>query len=196
MQTRDQLESELEQAKKLNWVAASRDQPKSELEQRQRLQQDTAKSKERKLNTMSEPLVTRSRPESKMEVDETPNATGRFNVNRGAQEQLSDDLETGAPPEPTPPLRDLELSQSKPLAVDVVLPGLTPSSTGGSQGSARSSRLKELQERLQARTPKIPASEGQPSTWKKQPVRGANISNYKECYHILRLWISSIIPLM
>ena len=36
--------------------------------------------------------------------------------------------------------------------VDVALSGLTPSSTGGSQVKAGTSRLKKLQERLQSRT--------------------------------------------
>ena len=51
--------------------------------------------------------------------------------------------------------------------LDVVLPGLTPSSTGGSQVSAETSRLKELQERLQSRTSENPASEAEPHAWKK-----------------------------
>ena len=85
-------------------------------------------------------LMTRPRLESKMEVDEVPRASGRFNLNRVAQEQRSEDLETWTPPEPTPSLRDLELSRIKPLMLDVALP-----LTGGSQVSAGTSRLKEAQ---------------------------------------------------
>ena len=48
----------------------------SELEQMQRLQQKSAKSKERKMKTPSELLVKRSKPESMMEMDETPRLTG------------------------------------------------------------------------------------------------------------------------
>ena len=43
--------------------------------------------------------------------------------------------------------------------MDAALPGLTQSSTVGSQASAGTSRLKELQERLQSRTPDTPARE-------------------------------------
>ena len=118
---------------------------KSELEQMQRLQQETIKSKERKVKAISELLITRSRPDSKVEVDETPRATGRIYLDRVAQEKINKDLETWTPPEPMLSLRDLKLSQTKPLAVDVALSGLTPSSTAGSQGSAGTSRLKVLQ---------------------------------------------------
>ena len=89
---------------------------------------------------------------------------------------MSEDLETKTPPS----LRDLELSRITPLMVDVALPGLTPGSTGGTQVSDGTSRLKELQERLQSRTPKSPASEGEPHTWRKQPVKSVVISNYKK----------------
>ena len=123
--------------------------------------------------------MARSRTKLKMEVDETPRASGRFNLDRVAQEQMSEYLETWNPPKPTPSSRGLEVSRFKPLAVDVALPGLTTSSTSGSQASAGTSRLKELQERLQPRTPEISAWEGQPHTWRKQPVRQAIISNYE-----------------
>ena len=81
-------------------------------------------------------------------------------------------------------MRDLELSQIKPLAVDVdvdvALPGLTPTLTAGDHGSAGISRLRELQERLQSRTPESSASEGDSSAWRKQLVSGAIISIYKK----------------
>ena len=85
------------------------------------------KSKELKVKTPSEPLIMRLRLESKMEADETPRATGRFNLEGVAQEKMSEDLETWTLPEQTPSLKGVMLSQTKPLAVDVALPGLTPS---------------------------------------------------------------------
>ena len=91
-----------------------------------RLQQESEKSKERKVKTPSEPLMAQLRPESKMEVDKTPRANICFNLDRVAKEQMSEDVETWTPPEPTPSLRDLKLSRTKPLAVDVALPDLTP----------------------------------------------------------------------
>ena len=75
-----------------------------------------------------EPLMGRSRPESKIEVDETPRASSSLNLDRLAQEQMSEDLETRNPPEPTPSLGDLELSRIKPLIANVALSGTTLSS--------------------------------------------------------------------
>ena len=91
-----------------------------------------------------------------MEVNEAPRASGIFNLNRVAQKQMSENLETWTPPETTPSLRDLELSRINPLMVDVALPVLTPSSIGGGQVSSGTPRFKELQERLQSRTLKSP----------------------------------------
>ena len=71
--------------------------------------------KERKLRTPIEPLMAKSRPESKIEVDEVPRASDRFNFDRLAQEQMNEDLETCTPPEPTLSLRDLELNRNRPL---------------------------------------------------------------------------------
>ena len=72
---------------------------------------------------------------------------------------MSEELETWPPPEPTLFLRDLESGRIGPLMVDVVA-----RSTGGSHVSAGTSRLEELQERLQSRTPESPASEVEPHT--------------------------------
>ena len=92
---------------------------------------------ERKVKTLIEPLMAaRSRPDSKMEVDETPRASGRFNLERIDQEQMSEDLERWTPPEPTLSLQDLKSGRMRPLMVDVALTGLTTSSTEGSQASA------------------------------------------------------------
>ena len=57
----------------------------------------------------------------------------------------------------------------------------TPSSTpSGSQVSASSSRLKELNERLQLRNRESPASVELPPTWREQPVRSVVIASYKK----------------
>ena len=76
-----------------------------------------AKSRDRKVKMLNEHLVIRSRPESNMEVEEAPRATGRFNLKRISQDQMS------------PFLRDLDTMQTKLLSVDVVLPGLATTST-------------------------------------------------------------------
>ena len=107
---------------------------------------------------MTEPAVTRSRPESRMEVDEAPRSSGRFNLDRVAQEHMNEGLETWTPPEPAPSMRNLEAGRNRPL------PGLTPSSTSGSQTGTETSRLKKLQERLQSRALESPAREEQPAT--------------------------------
>ena len=75
---------------------------------------ECASAKERRTKTSIEPLIPRSRPDSKMEVDETPRVSGRFNLDRIAQEQMSEDLDTWTPPEPVPSLRDLESGRIKP----------------------------------------------------------------------------------
>ena len=165
--------SEHEQVENLQQAAVARDRLNIELVQLQRLQQDNEKSSKRKVKTSSELLMNRSKPEPKREVDENPRVTGHFNLDRKAQEQKSEDVEMWTLPEPTPSLRDLELSQTKPLAVDVALPGLTPSSTGGCQGSAGTSRLK-------VKNPRKPPSEVKPSTSRRQLARGAIISNLKK----------------
>ena len=130
------MRAALEQTRRLQENTANCDQLKPELERLQRKQQETGSGKERRLRTPVEPLMTKSRPDSKMEVDEAPRARGRFNLDRVAQEQMSEDLEKWTPPEPTLSSRDLESVRIKPLTVEVALPGLTTSSTGGSQASA------------------------------------------------------------
>ena len=99
-----------------------------------------------------------------MEIDVTPRSGRRFNLDRVAQEQMNEGLDTWTPPEPARSLRDLDSGRIKPL-MDIALPGLTPSSTSGSQAGALTSRLKELQERLQSRTPESPAREAEPLNW-------------------------------
>ena len=89
------------------------------IEQRQREldAQKGARPKER--------VVTSSRPESRMEVDEAPRARGRFNLDREAREHMSEGLEVWIPNEATSSLRSLETQPIRPL-MDVVLPGYTP----------------------------------------------------------------------
>ena len=100
------LKAELEQTHSVQEITASCDQLKSKLERLQRRQQQGVESgKQRKTRTPIEPLMARSRLESKMELDEVPRASGRFNLNRVAQEHMSDNLETSSTPEPTPSLR-------------------------------------------------------------------------------------------
>ena len=96
--------------------------------------------------TTTEPAVTRSRPEWRMNVDVAPRAGGRFNLD-AAQAHMNEGLETWTTPEPLPSLRNLEANPVRPL-MEISLPGLTPSSTSSSQTRSGTSRLRELQERL------------------------------------------------
>ena len=65
--------------------------------------------------------------------------------------------------------------------MDVALPGYTPSSTpSSSQVSGSSSRLKELNERLQLRNRESTARVELPPTWREQPIRSVVFSSYKK----------------
>ena len=157
--------------------AANRDQLRSELdriEQRQREldAQKGARPKER--------VVTSSRPESRMEVDEAPRARARFNLDREAREHMSEGLEILIPNDATSSLRSLETQPIRPL-MDVELPGYTPTSTSSdSQVSGGSSRLKELGERLRQKSRESSARPELPPTWREQPIRSVVISSYKK----------------
>ena len=157
--------------------AANRDQLRSELdriEQRQREldAQKGARPKER--------VVTSSRPESRMEVDEAPRARAWFNLDREAREHMSEGLEVWIPNDATSSLRSLETQPIRPL-MDVELPGYTPTSTSSdSQVSGGSSRLKELGERLRQKSRESSARPELPPTWREQPVRSVVISSYKK----------------
>ena len=99
-----------------------------------------------------ERVVTTTRPESRMEVDEAPRARGRFNLDREAREHMSEGLEVWIPNEATSSLHSLEAQPIRPL-MDLALPGYTSTSTSSSsQMSGGSSRLKELHERLQQKS--------------------------------------------
>ena len=157
--------------------AANRDQLRSELdriEQRQREldAQKGARPKER--------VVTSSRPESRMEVDEAPRARARFNLDREAREHMSEGLEVWIPNDATSSLRSLETQPIRPL-MDVELPGYTTTSTSSdSQVSGGSSRLREMGERLRQKSRESSATPDLPPTWREQPVRSVVISSYKK----------------
>ena len=51
------------------------------------------------MKTSIEPMMTRTRPESKMEKVEAPRSSGCFNFDLVAQEQMNEDLKTWTPPE-------------------------------------------------------------------------------------------------
>ena len=79
--------AEREQEQRLQESVANCDQIKSETERLQRRQQAVASDKAKKRT------VARSRPELRMEVDEAPRASGRFNLDRVAQEHMKEGLE-------------------------------------------------------------------------------------------------------
>ena len=121
--------AEREQEQRLQKSVSNCDQIKSEIERLQRRQQAVASAKEKK-RTTTEPAVTRSRPDSRMEVDEAPKS--RFNLDRVAQELMNEGLEAWTPSEPVSSMSNLEANRIRPL-MDIALPGLTSSSTSGSQ---------------------------------------------------------------
>ena len=175
---RDLLMAEREQEQRLQENVANCCQIKSELERLQRRQQVVASGKE-KMKTTTEPVVTRSRPESRMEVDEVTRSSGRFKLDRVAQEHMNEGFEAWTPPEPVPSVRNLEANRIRPL-MNIALPGLTSSSTCGSQSGTVASRLRELQENLQAKTPKNAAREQRPTNSRDHLVRSVVVSSYKK----------------
>ena len=175
---RDLLMTERVQKQRLQESVADCDQKKSEPERLQRRQQAVASGKEKK-RTTTEPAVARSRPESRIEVDEAPRAGGRFNLDRAAQEHMNEGLETWTTPEPVHSLRNLKAIPVGSL-MEISLPGLTPSSTSSSQTGTGTSSLRELQERLQSRARESSAREERPPTWRDHPVRSVLIASYKK----------------
>ena len=171
------LRAEHQQELRVRENAANCEQLKSEME---RIEQRQRELDAQKGARPKERVVTSSRPESRMEVDEAPRARGRFNLDREAREHMSEGLEVWIPNEATSSLRSLETQPIRPL-MDVVLPGYTPTSTSsGSQVSGSSSRLKELSERLRQRSRESSARAELPPTWREQPVRSVMISSYKK----------------
>ena len=180
----DIMRAERLQAERVRENAANCEQLKQALERDQakleRIQQQQRELDMQKGARPKERVVTVSRPESRMEVDEAPRSKGRFNLDRAAQEHMNEGLEVWIPPESASSLRGMETQVIRPL-MDVALPGYTPSSTpGSSQVSGGSSRLKELHERLQLRNRESPARADLPSTWGEQPVRSVVISRNKK----------------
>ena len=165
----DMQKAEHQQEQRVRENAANcEEQLKSELE---RIQQRQRELDMQKGARPKERMVTGSRPESRMEVDEAPRSKGRFNLDRAAQEHMNEGLEVWIPTESTSSLRGLETQLIRPL-MDVALPGYTPCSTpSSSQVSGSSSRLKELNERLQLRNQESPARVELPPTWRQQPIR-------------------------
>ena len=173
----DMLKAEHQQEQKVRENAANCEQLKSELE---RIQQRQCELDMQKGARPKELMVTGSRPESRMEVDEAPRSKGRFNLDRAAQEHMNEGLQVWIPTESTSSLRGLETPPIR-LLMDVALPAYTPSSTrSSSQVSSSSSRLKKLNERLQLRNRESPARVELPPTWREQPIRSLVISSYKK----------------
>ena len=173
----DMLKSGHQQEQRVRENAANCEQLKSELERIQRRQRELDMQKRAR---PKERTAAGSIPESRMEVDEAPRSKGRFNQDRAAQEHMNEGLEVWIPTESTSSLHGLETQPIRPL-MDVALPVCTPSSTpSGSQVSGSSSRLKELNERLQLRNRESPARVELPPTWREQPIRSVVISSYKK----------------
>ena len=149
------------------------------MEKIQRRQREFARQNEKKTRT-TEPAATGSRPGSRMEVDKVPGSSGRFNLDRVAQEHMNEGLEVWIPPEPVQSVRGLDTQPIGPL-MEVTLPGYTPSSNpSSSQIGTSSLRLEELHNRLQSRTCDDSAREERPPTWRNHPVRNVIIASYKK----------------
>ena len=173
----EMLKTEHQQELRVRENAANCEQLKSELE---RIEQRQRELDAQKGARPKERVVTSSRPESRMDVDEVPRARTRFNLDREAREHMNEGLEVWIPNDATSSLRSLETQPVRPL-MDVVLPGYTPTSTSSdSQVSGGSSRLKELGERLRQKSRESSARPELPPTWREQPVRSVVISSYKK----------------
>ena len=157
------IRAEYQQEQKVSENEANCEHLKSEIEKIQRRQREFARQKEKRTRT-TEPAVTGSRPESRMEVDEFPRSSVQFNFYRLAQDHMNKGLEVWIPPEPVPCVRSLDTQQIRPL-MEVTLTGYTPSSTpSSSQIGASSSRIKKLHDRLQWRTREDSIREERPLT--------------------------------
>ena len=130
------MRAEYQQEQKVRGNEANCEQLKSEIEKIQRRQREFASQKEKGART-TEQAAAGSRPESRMEVDEVPRSSGRFNLDRAAEEHINEGLEVWIPPEPVPSVRGLEAQPIRPL-MEVALPGYTPSSTPGSSQNSGS----------------------------------------------------------
>ena len=173
------IRAEYLQEQRVRENEANCEQLESEMERLQRRQRDLARQKEKRTRT-GEPAATASRPESRMEVDEAPRPSGRFNLDRAAQEHSDGGLEVWVPSEPLPPVHSLDAQSVRPL-MEVKHPGYTPNSTtSSSQAGSGSSSLKVLQERLQSRARDNSVKEGRPPTWRDHLGRSVTIASYKK----------------
>ena len=118
----DMLKAEHLQEQRVRENAANCEQLKSELE---RIQQRQRELDMQKGARPKERMVTGSRAESRMEVDEAPRTKGRFNLDHAAREHMNEGFEVWIPTESTSSLRGLETQPIRPL-MDVALPMYTP----------------------------------------------------------------------
>ena len=98
----EMLRAEYQQEQRVRENAVNCEQLKSELERIQRRQRELDQQKQKETRT-SERAVASSRPESRMEVDETPRLKGRFNLDRAAQEHINEAWKYGYQPNQHPP---------------------------------------------------------------------------------------------
>ena len=165
------IRAEYQQAQKVRENEGNCEQIKSEIEKVQRRQREFPKQKERKMRT-TEPAATGSRPESRKEVDEVPRSSGRYNLDRVAQENMNEGLEVWIPPEPVPSVRGLDTQPIRPL-MKIALHGFIAS--------------QELHDGLQSRARDDSAREERPPTWGDHPVSNAMFASYKkntdDAYH-------------
>ena len=101
------IRAEYQQEQRVHENEANCEKLKSEMEKIQRRQRELAIQKEKRTRT-TEPAATGSRPESRMEVDEVPRPSGRFNLDRAAQEHMKEGLEVWIPTEPVPSVQSLD----------------------------------------------------------------------------------------
>ena len=174
----EMLRAEYQQEHRVRENAAHCEQLKSELEKIQRRQRELDQQKEKETIRRSERLQAQGR--SRLWRYEARRSKGRFNLDRAAQEHINEGLEVWIPTESVSSLRGSKTQPIRPL-MDVALPVYTPSSTpSSSQVSGSSSRLKELNERLQLRSRESSARAEVPPTWREQPVRSVVIASYKK----------------
>ena len=91
------IRAEYQQEQKVRENEANCELLKSEIEKIQRRQREFARQKEKGTMT-TEWAAAGSRPGSRMEVDKVPRSSGRFNLDRAAQEHINEGLEVWIPP--------------------------------------------------------------------------------------------------
>ena len=100
------IRAEYQQKQKVRENEANCEQLKSEIEKIQRRQREFARQKEK---------GTRTAERGPQEVDEVPRSSGRFNLDRAAQEHLNEGLEMWIPPEPVSSVRGLVAQPIRPF---------------------------------------------------------------------------------